>query len=89
MVEHRLRDQDCTGLGKRFQPRGDVNPLAIEIAALNDDIPKTPTRSWMRRPSAEPAPVIAFCRSIAQATAFTALANSTNAESPICLKMRP
>jgi hypothetical protein len=31
-----LRDADCTGLGQRFEPGGDVNAVTEDIAAVDD-----------------------------------------------------
>ena len=32
-----VRDQNATGVGKRFETRSDINALAIDIAALLDN----------------------------------------------------
>ncbi len=33
-----LRDADAAGLGQRFQPRRDVDPVAVDVAVLGDDV---------------------------------------------------
>jgi hypothetical protein len=35
---HRRRDADAAGPGKLLEPRGDVHPVAIDVAVLDDDV---------------------------------------------------
>jgi hypothetical protein len=37
-IPHRTRDADGTGLSKSLQPSRDVDPIAEQIVALNDDV---------------------------------------------------
>ncbi len=36
--QHRVRDADAAGLGHRFEPRGDVDPVAMNVVAVDDDV---------------------------------------------------
>jgi hypothetical protein len=38
VLEHRAGDEDAAGLGQRLQPRGDVDAVAVEVAALDHDV---------------------------------------------------
>src|SRR5262249_37645940 len=38
MTEHSMGDVDAAGFGERFEPRGDVDPIAVKVAALNHHV---------------------------------------------------
>jgi hypothetical protein len=38
LIAHRARDADAAGLGQRFQPRGDIDAVAEDVAAFGDDV---------------------------------------------------
>jgi len=71
-------DHDATGLGEFLQPRRDVDPVAKDVAILDDDVSLVDAD-----PELDPAVgrdgglrcVIAACISIAQRNASTTLAN--------------
>ena len=37
-VTHRVRDADAAGLGQRFEPGGDVDPVAEDVVVVDDDV---------------------------------------------------
>ena len=37
-VKYRARDKDATGVREAFQPRGDIDAVAIDFIAIDDDI---------------------------------------------------
>ena len=38
LVEHRARNADAAGLGQPLEPRRDVDPVTIDIVAIDDDV---------------------------------------------------
>ena len=49
-------DADPARLGQCFESRRDVNTIAVDVAAVLDDVAEIdPVRNWMRRSSGTPA----------------------------------
>ena len=48
MVVHLLRQDDAAGLGHAFEARGDVNPVAVDVAALDNAIAQGKTDSQLQ-----------------------------------------
>ena len=69
------------GSAKRFEPRGDIDAVAVDVVLVDEDVAeidadaKLDRRSWAM-PSLRIA--ISRCSSIAHRTASTTLANSTS-----------
>jgi hypothetical protein len=38
LVAHHPADADAAGLGKRLQPRGDIDAVAVDVALVDDDV---------------------------------------------------
>jgi hypothetical protein len=38
LVAHNLADADPAGLGKGFEPRGDIDAIAVDVARFDDDV---------------------------------------------------
>ena len=85
-------DADPAGLGERLQPRGDVDAIAVDVVAFDDDIAEIDAdaqhdvrlaRALIRHVAPE------RCTESAQFTASTTLPNSTMVPSPISFTMRP
>jgi hypothetical protein len=85
-------DANPAGLGERLEPRGDVDAVAVDVVALDNDIAEIDADAQHDRggalfgsggnaPSAAPAS--------AQFTASITLPNSTMVPSPISFTMRP
>ena len=51
--QHRVRDADAAGLGHGFEPRGDVDAVAMNVVAVDDDVaeidPDAPIRCGLGR----------------------------------------
>ena len=86
------RDADPARLGERLQARRDIDTIAVDIVAFNDDVAEVDAYSedngWLgcaviRREAPE------RCTDSAQFTASTTLPNSTMVPSPISFTMRP
>ena len=86
-------DADPAGLGQRFEPRGDVDAVAEDVAVLDDDVAEIDADAKFDAPLCRGrrrcARAIPRCTSTAQRTASTTLANSTSSPSPVVLTMRP
>ena len=87
-----LGNRDTAGLGDAFDPRGDIDAVAEDIVAFDNDVADIDPDPKPDRIG--PAPLGSRSRtrlwiSIAQITASTALANSTSTPSPISLTIRP
>jgi hypothetical protein len=89
-MHHQSPDQT---LGQRLQARGDVDPVAVDIAFVNNDIAEIHANTKLNFVMLQGRPDRgrAIRRWIAAAhwTASTTLANSTSAPSPMSLTIRP
>jgi hypothetical protein len=52
LAERVFRDADAAGLGNAFQPRGDVDAIAVDVAVFDDDVAKVDTD-----PEGDPLPL--------------------------------
>jgi hypothetical protein len=81
-----LRKRDASGRRDALDPRHDVDAVAKDIVAFDDDVADINANAdWIGLASAPPASCSRTCFwiiSIAQATASTALPNSTSMPSP-------
>jgi hypothetical protein len=85
MIMNRIGDEHPAGIGQGFDPRRDVDAVAIEVVALDDHIAEIDADAQLDavvRPDAVFRSGIACCTSTAQRTASTTLANSTSRPSP-------
>ena len=78
---------------ERLQPRGDVDAVAIDVVAFDDDVAEIDADAVadalvLRRARLRRVPIASWIAS-AQLTAATTLANSTSAPSPMSLTTRP
>ena len=92
LVVDTARHIDRTRLGQAFQPRSDIDAVAVKVAALDDDVAEIdPMRStiWRAFGKAAFASAMRRCSSMAAVTALTALANSMSTPSPMTFAMRP
>ena len=78
LVAHCAGDADPAGLGQRFEPRGDIDTVAKQILALDDDIADMHADARRRICSSPvweaPSLAIVSCTASALWTASTALA---------------
>ena len=88
-----LRQTDRPGVGDTFEPRGDIDAVAHQIAvALLDHVAQMdadPKLDALVGRDARVALDHALCTSMAQRTASTTLRNSMMLPSPVRLTMRP
>ena len=87
-----LGNRDAAGLGDALDPRRDVDAIAKDIFAVDDDvadIDPNPELDWIGLGATSIVLPKLPLNLIAHVTASTALANSTSAPSPISLTMRP
>ncbi len=92
VIERRARNDDTPRFSKRFEPRGDVDTVTVEIAALHHDVAEIDADAQNECRSSGCsifAAAMPCCNSTAHCTALTALANSTSTPSPTTLKTRP
>ena len=92
LVDDGLRDADPAGLGKRLEPRGDIDAVAIDVVPSTSDVAEIDADAeFDALVLGQPALRSAMPRwiSTAQRTASTTLANSTSRPSPVVLTMRP
>ena len=38
LVAHHLRDADAAGFGQRLKSRGDVDPVTVDVVAIDDHV---------------------------------------------------
>ena len=93
MVIGGTRDDDAVRFAEALQPGGDIDAIAVDVVAIDDDVAEIDAD-----PERDPrvlgegltlASAIARWISTAHATASTTLANSTSAPSPMSFTMRP
>jgi hypothetical protein len=91
LVAHDPADADPARLRQGFKPRRDIDAIAENVPAVNDDVAEVDADAKLdRRPAGTAAlrTAISRCTSTAQRTASTTLANSTRIPSPVVLTMR-
>jgi hypothetical protein len=92
LLVRRRTEADPARLGQGFEPGGDVDAAAQDVAILDDDVADIDAHANSSRRSEGVAAlrvIISRCTSTAQRTASTTLANSTRRPSPVVLTMRP
>ena len=85
-------EADAAGLGRRLQPRGDVDAVAEQVLSLHHDIAEIDPDAELDLPVVGQLSLRvrnAAWISVAQRTASTALPNSARIASPAVLKTRP
>ena len=92
---HDVGDEDAArGCAMAFEPGGDVDAVAEDVVALDDDVAEIDADAECRCASARhvrdcASAIAALDLRRRSSTASTALPNSTSAPSPIVLTMRP
>jgi hypothetical protein len=85
-------EAEAACLGQGLQPGRDVDAIAEDIVALDNDVAEIDADAELNalvRRNSLLREAISCCTSIAQRTASTTLANSTRIPSPVVLTMRP
>ena len=85
-------DADPAGLGERFQAGGDIDAIAVNVVAFDDDVAEIdadPQHDGRLRGALIRRVALERCTDSAQFTASTTLPNSTMVPSPISFTMRP
>ena len=92
LIVYASRKADTARFRHRLKPHADVDAIAVEVTAFDYHVAQVDADAqYDAVVLAIPSFAIAmhFCNSTAQATALTALANSTSTPSPMTLTTRP